>query len=736
MSQARKLKACDLFCGAGGTTTGAVMSGHVDVVLAINHWRVAVSSHGLNHPDTRHICAEIDNVNPREFRDMGINLLLASPECVGHSNAKGDAPVDDQRRATAWCVPRWLEMLRPKYAVIENVREFQNWGPLIPKRDKDTGKIVKDKKGRTAMVLDPERKGEIFDAWVAAIRGIGYRVEWRLLNAADFGGATKRIRLFMICRLGKSRAAMPWPKPTHTPEQYTPAAAIIDWGLDCPSIFTRKKPLVDKTIRRIEIGVRKFAAVEPKPFLVDRNWQENRGGRNRVHDIEQPLTTVTGQNAQGLVQPFVVNLHGKSTAQSTDTPTPTVTGNRNLGLAQPFLVPNLGERDGQTPRTHDIDVPLPAVTGHGAGGLVTPFLLPRQGKYDCHKDKPPASVDEPLNTVTAGHSPAALVSPSFVVQTRGPGYGSDQARVNSVEEPLPTVITEHRHALVSPFIAKVAGSGMNDPSFKGVTDVSQPMPTIVGQKHHAVVAPFVVAYHSGDDAKHGADRTSGVDEPLPTVDTNPRFAVAQPFQFQMIGRGAGRTHGVNEPVPTIVAARENHGLVQPYLIDVNHGDDERTGDRVQSVDAPLGTVTTTRGKSLIQPFLTQYYGTGHADSVDEPLATVTTKERHGLAIASYGERLAGLREQFGHSPAMLSLINTMEEFGIADIGYRMLVNNELKRAQGFPEDYLLMGTEAEVTKQIGNSVHTAVANAIARAIGEAETPKPRVKKSTRGRKSA
>jgi hypothetical protein len=105
VSKARKLKACDLFCGAGGTTTGAVMSGHVDVVLAINHWRVAVSSHGLNHPDTRHICAEIDNVNPREFREMGINLLLASPECVGHSNAKGDAPVDDQRRATAWCVP-------------------------------------------------------------------------------------------------------------------------------------------------------------------------------------------------------------------------------------------------------------------------------------------------------------------------------------------------------------------------------------------------------------------------------------------------------------------------------------------------------------------------------------------------------------------------------------------------------------------------------------------------------
>lgn len=201
----------------------------------------------------------------------------------------------------------------------------------------------------------------------------------------------------------------------------------------------------------------------------------------------------------------------------------------------------------------------------------------------------------------------------------------------------------------------------------------------------------------------------------------------QSFLFQRIDRCQHRSRSRSRrPVPTIIAARENHGLVQPYLIDVNHGDDHKTGTRVASIDEPLGTVTSKRGKAVIQPFLKQYNGTGTAEAIDEPLTTVTTKHRQGLAVVTFGQRMDDLRGRFAHRPAMISLINTMEELGIFDIGYRMLENDELKQAQGFPADYQIMGTKAEVTKQIGNSVHTAVARAICQAIGGAgrRSPKP------------
>lgn len=487
----------DLFCGAGGFTAGAEQSGYARGALAINHWRPAVYSHETNHPHVRHICASIDDVNPLEFKDEGINLLLASPECVYHSVARGGRPVDDQRRASAWCVPRWIESLRPKWVVIENVREFVDWAPL----------------GRDNKPLK-SKKGEIFRAWVAAIQACGYHVEWKLLNAADFGGATKRIRLFIVCRRGRSKKPIPWPTPTHAKADWTPAWKIIDWSRPCPSIFNRKRPLAEKTLRRIEQGLRKFCKpelVEPwlvhlrgqsagntmhgptptvttsgahlgvampfqlkaagrcpgltksideplptvlgkdnhaivvpfitqfhngpdganrnyspgdpiptldtqnrygvvQPFLIDTNWGENRDGRNRVHDVNQPLGTVTTQHGQGVVMPFMVDTnHGE--------------GGRSAGG-----------------RVHDVDQPLGTITcGHGKG-IVAPFLLPRQGHFDCQKDKPCKSIEEPLGTVTANHSPAHVVTPFLTTY-----YGTGQAQ--SVDEPITTLTTKHRHGL-------------------------------------------------------------------------------------------------------------------------------------------------------------------------------------------------------------------------------------------------------------------------------------------------
>lgn len=489
-----KFRFADLFCGAGGFTTGAEQSGYARGVLAINHWRPAVYSHETNHPHVRHVCASIDHVDPRDFEHDGINLLLASPECIYHSVARGGRPVEDQRRATAWCVPRWLEALKPKWAIIENVREFVDWGPLG-----NDNRPLKSK------------KGEIFQAWVQSIRALNYHVDWQLLNAADFGGATKRVRLFVVCRRGRSTKAIPWPEPTHSKANWTPAWKIIDWSKPCPSIFNRKRPLAEKTLRRIEAGLRKFCKPEiVEPFLVKLRGTNNAAsvpepaptvtsggthlgvampfqfklignGAGRTAPITDPLPTIVAvRENHGVVVPFIIQYHGGQDGDqrnySPTDPIPTLDTQNRYGVVAPFIVPNFGERDGQQPRTHATEDPLPAVTGHGAGGLVmpfvvdvnhgqhdggrlhdlaepltavttkhgqavvAPFLLPLQGYFDCQKDKPAKGVDEPLGTVLAGRGAGHLVLP-FLTTYYGTGHPQ------TLDEPLSTLTTKHRHGL-------------------------------------------------------------------------------------------------------------------------------------------------------------------------------------------------------------------------------------------------------------------------------------------------
>jgi DNA (cytosine-5)-methyltransferase 1 len=512
----------------------------------------------------RHVCAPIDLVDPRDFVGQGLNVVLASPECIFHSNARGGKPVDDQRRATAWCVPRWAEVLRPKWLIIENVREFEDWAPLGA-----NNKPLKSK------------KGEIFTAWVNALRALNYHVEWQLLNAADFGGATKRTRLFVVARLGHSKKPIPWPAITHAKAQWTPAAAIIDWALPCPSIFGRKRPLADKTLRRIEIGLRKFCGPGAEPFIV-----KMRGTNNAV-SAGQPLPTVTG-------------------------------GGNNYGLAHPFQM---------------------QLIGRGAGRV--------------------RGVDEPLPTIIASRENHGVVQP-FVLNTGHTGTTGRASYVHDPNEPLRTVTTREEHALVQPFL--VPQFGERDGQEPRTHSIDDPLPAATSHGAGALVSPFISTFHNGPD---GERRNSDVGEPLPTVDTQNR-----------------------------------HAVVAPFMVDANHGEKDRSpGGRVHPVNQPLGSVTSHNGRSLVLPFLTQYYGTGHADSVDEPLATVTTKHRHGLAMAQ--------------------LVQTMRELSIVDVGFRMLEPHELAAAQGFPKGYEIYGTKAEQVKQIGNSVHTAVARALCQAIGEA-----------------
>lgn len=439
----RSVIIADLFCGAGGTSTGARRAcddlGLELELLAVNHWDVAIATHSANHPDARHLCEHLDSVDPRKlFPGRRLNLLCASPECTHHSVARGGRPINDQSRASAWHIVRWAEALYIDSLLIENVPEFLTWGPIGA-----DGRPLKSRRGQT------------FAAFVDALRSLDYAVEWRVLNCADYGDPTTRERLFIQARRGGRRIT--WPAPTHArpigaQDQmfgqlpgWRAAREIIDWSIPGKSIFQRKRPLAPATMERIAAGLRKF------------------GGRN--------------------AEPFLVVLRNHMGARSLDTPVPTVTaGGQNYGLCEPFLVPFFGEREGQAPRVHSVDAPLPTVTGQGAGALVEPFILGQQSGSS------PRSTQDPLPTV-ATDGAIALVEPfmfsmehgrkgSFVMPTN---HGRDD-RTYSLDRPMPTVMTVDAWAVVEPFLVAYYGSQNTSP-------VGAPVPTCTTRDRFGVVEP-------------------------------------------------------------------------------------------------------------------------------------------------------------------------------------------------------------------------------------------------------
>jgi DNA (cytosine-5)-methyltransferase 1 len=416
----RAIKAADHYCGGGGTSTGLVeackeLGIEVDL-LAINHWQVAIDTHTKAHPWARHMCNSLTAIKPREAIPGGrLHVLVASPECTNHSTAKGGRPKDEQSRATAWDVLKWLQELYVDNLLLENVKEFRKWGPLGA-----NGKPLKS------------RQGETYKAFLAVIRAMGYNIEDRVLNAADYGAPTSRERLFIVARRNGKKIV--WPEPTHSrtgavelfsaKKRYRAAREIIDFSIPNPSIFSRRKPLAENTLSRIFAGMEK---INPHlaPFIVTL--------RNHVaaRDLDEPLPTITaGGTHLGLCEPFVLGQQSCSAARSLDeriptvatagaislvepvllkvthgaeddgrprsldNPLPTLTTKNGIGLAEGFIVPFFGERDGQKPRSHSLDDPLPCVTSHGAGGLVEPYLTKYYGTGGA------ASLDEPLDTVT------------------------------------------------------------------------------------------------------------------------------------------------------------------------------------------------------------------------------------------------------------------------------------------------------------------------------------------------
>ncbi|PQP80381.1 DNA (cytosine-5-)-methyltransferase [Paenibacillus sp. PCH8] len=494
----------DNFAGGGGASTGIEEGIGRSVDIAINHDLAAIAMHKANHPETEHYCESVWEVDPRKaVRGRPVALAWFSPDCKHFSKAKGGKPVDKDIRGLAWVSVRWAATVRPRVIMLENVEEFTTWGPVIPERDKETGRILKkvyreEEDGfdlvvsapgevvppeLRSMIPDPKRKGQTFNSFVNALRYLGYEVEWRELRACDYGAPTIRKRLFMVARCDGE--AIVWPEPTHgAPDSlevqsgkrqpWRTAEEIIDWSIPCPSIFERKKELAENTQRRIARGIQRFVIDNPDPFIIPDPFimRVNFAGSNHHYcdSIKEPLKTITAKNGWSVVTPYIARI-----------------GQTGFG----------GDR-----LQYRITDPLTTVTTKTEHLLVTPTLreMGTGENSDYCSD----------HTEVHGEHKQELVA-SFLAKHYGGNYTGPGA---NLRDPLPTVTTVDHNALVTSHLVKLRGT------CKDGQPVNQPMPTITaGGLHVGEVRAFLVKYYGS------AENGQSLNEPLHTITTKDRFGL-------------------------------------------------------------------------------------------------------------------------------------------------------------------------------------------------------------------
>ena len=658
----------DLFCGAGGSAGGLLDA--VDILdrqvsgTFINHSPTAIRIHQANHPEHRHLEEDLFMLDPATAFPVGTycSLLWASPQCTFFSVARGASCVNEQDRSHAHSVTDWVKHLNPEAIIVENVREFLQWGPVIQKRHpagRDKGEIIWTLSAKPAKlpdglrrrgkesekswsvrmkaagyqpyeVPDKTRSGEYFQAWIAEMQELGYESDYRILKSADYGDPTIRQRLFVYFVRKDSGKKIVWPDPYAgergtghgRPMDWRTARDIIQWALRGLSVFTRDKNLADNTFRRLAIGLVKYGLRE---FLISSAHGSPSAADcdRRVHDVDQPRHTFTAKGERGLVR-----AEGE------------------------FITPNFGEAPGQEPRTHSVDDPVLTVTSHGAGGVVRSeaYIVPHHAgsKKDWVK-----GVDSPISTVTTTMTGEGLVEPS-IIQLKG------QSTAQSIDSPLTALTASQGHYVMQPEIATLdnqRGTGV-------CKDVDSPLRTsTAGGSHQAIAEAFMFAI----------DQTGGA-------------------------RGNDGTYPVDAPVRTIVT-KANQTCIEVELEVVSdrflHACSEKGVDtsRATTFLNHLVTELKRRGKVDAKPWIYVYYSNGsEGKSIDEPLPTVRTKAGHALVYP------------------VIELDGKLIKI---DLFYRMLTPLELQRAMGFPDDMTWAGcNKSEITRAIGNSVSRGVSRAL------------------------
>lgn len=523
-----------LFAGMGGGCDGLEDAGfHVHV--AINHDPVAVAVHEKRHPHTKHLRCDVFEADPRQVcRGRGVRVLHASPDCTHFSVAKGSKPVSKRRRSLAWVVCRWAGTVRPETITMENVQEITTWGPLVAKRCPATGRAMRldgsvAAKGERIpveqqwLIPDPRHKGRIWRAWLAHMRGLGYRFEHRVLVCADYGVPTIRKRFFGVAKADGSEIA--WPARTHAPRKvakslglkpWVGANTIIDWSLPVKSIFGRKKDLAEATLRRTARGVMRYVVEAAKPFIVP----ITHAGGDRVHDSAEPLRTLTtahrgelavvmphvsvmrnsrqpsyavdepthaftaGGAGHALVSATLVGAGGRaaqSAPRGLEDPLNTTSTKEDRVLVAASLVQSgYGERPGQAPRVLDIEEPAGTQVSGSKAALVAAFLAQHNNDSrrigGVHPGREPV---EPVATLTV--APQVGV----VAATLGSVHGTN-ADGRPIDEPLATVAAGGNHAhLILGFLQHYFGSGKQD------DDVRQPLGALTGKARYGLVEVMV-----------------------------------------------------------------------------------------------------------------------------------------------------------------------------------------------------------------------------------------------------
>ncbi|HBR2185327.1 TPA: DNA cytosine methyltransferase [Klebsiella pneumoniae] len=514
----------DNFAGGGGASTGIELAIGRSVDIAINHDPNAVAMHTTNHPDTLHYCESVYEVRPK-VATAGRPVALAwfSPDCRHFSKAKGAKPVEKAIRGLAWVVLRWGLDVKPRVMKMENVEEFKTWGPLLAGE----------------MRPDPARAGETFEAFIGMlttgisadhpalaecceflnisldsedaarlVNGLGYTVEYRELRACDYGAPTIRKRFFMVMRCdGKP---IVWPEATHGDPKspavqagklapWRTAAECIDWSIPAPSIFGRKKPLAENTLRRIARGIQRFVIDSASPFIVKCNHTTTKGKYDcfRGQPLTDPLQTITKTHGYAVAVPHLTKFRTGATGQPVTEPVPTVTagtskrpgGNGHaLGIVEaelaPFMAGNGGSEYQAKPRS--LDKPAHTILKESRACVVAPVIARQFGASVGHR------ADEPSATITAGGGGKSQLVSAFLAKHYGGNYTGPGV---GLDEPAHSVTTVDHHAVVASHLVKLRGTCRDGQR----TD--EPMPTITAGGQHVGEVKTTLAVEDYDEER-------------------------------------------------------------------------------------------------------------------------------------------------------------------------------------------------------------------------------------------
>jgi len=532
----------DFFCGGGGAGTGLEMGLGRAVSVAKNHSPAAISMHTINHPHAKHFTTDVFEGDPdTECGGRAVGWFHMSPDCTHHSQAAGGQPRKREIRNLSWIGLKWAGMKRPRVISLENVKQILQWGRLVAKRDKATGRVIKlggevaapDEVvpvGQQFLVPDPKQRGRTWRRFVALLEGMGYVVEWRVIKACDFGAPTSRERLFMIARCDGQPIV--WPEPTHAnnpgkgQQKWRTAAECIDWTVPSKSIFDRPKPLAEATLRRIAKGMMKFVINSPAPFIVPiANWSGE-----TVQSADEPLRTITSYPKGGafsVVSPVLVGAGGpvySGRPAHVDRPVGTLMTANHRALASAHLVKFRFADEGKA-----LDEPLPTITSGGnykrpagaahAMGISTVFMAQMNGGFNTTAAK---SVEDPMTTVTNTGSQQQLVTANLV-HLRG------NCDARDLNDPLHTISAGGtHHGLMTAFLERQfgasVGQGLDEPAptiTAGGGGKSSLVSLTLSPEHEAGalrVAAFLISYYGTSDA-------GDIAAPAATITTRDRLAL-------------------------------------------------------------------------------------------------------------------------------------------------------------------------------------------------------------------